>query len=66
MRAAIGDRLVVLTHHLGGRERRGVILSTGHDGAPPYRIRWDDGHEGLFSPGSDALVEHLPAVRPTE
>lgn len=67
MRAAIGDRLVILTHHLGERQRSGVILAAqGDDGAPPYRIRWDDGYVGLYSPGSDALVEHLPVVTPTE
>jgi len=27
---------------------------------PPYQVRWtEDGHEGLFFPGPDALVEHL-------
>jgi hypothetical protein len=25
-------------------------------------VRWDDdGHEGLFFPGSDAVIEHYPA-----
>jgi hypothetical protein len=24
-------------------------------------VRWDeDGHEGLFFPGSDAVIEHFP------
>jgi hypothetical protein len=27
-------------------------------------VRWgDDGHEGLFFPGSDAAVEHFPQPR---
>jgi hypothetical protein len=34
-----------------------VLEVHGPDGEPPYLIRWaDDGHEGLFYPGSDALV----------
>jgi hypothetical protein len=23
-----------------------------------YRVRWDDGHESLFRPGSDATIKH--------
>ena len=31
------------------------------------RWRWDeDEHESVFVPGSDAVVEHLPAVRPAD
>jgi hypothetical protein len=33
----------------------------GEDGAPPYVVRWGDGHEGLVFPGDDAHV--LPAQR---
>lgn len=65
MRAAVGDRLVVMSHHVGERQRSGVIQAIlGEDGAPPYRIRWDDGHADLYVPGSDAVVEHLPALPP--
>jgi hypothetical protein len=27
---------------------------------PPYLVRWQDGHESLFFPSSDTLVEHRP------
>jgi len=30
----------------------------GRDGAPPYLVRHDDGHEALVFPGTDASVEH--------
>ena len=64
MQAAVGDKIVVRGHHTGQPVREAVILAVeGENGAPPYRVRWsDDGHEGLFFPGSDALVEHHPAV----
>jgi hypothetical protein len=63
MRAAIGDRLVVRGHHVGDPDRGALILAVeGEDGAPPYFVRWDDGHESVFFPGSDTLVEHLPAI----
>jgi len=62
MRAAVGDRLVIKGHHVGEPDRDAEILEVrGPDGAPPYLVRWsDDGHEGLFFPGSDATVEHHP------
>jgi len=62
MRAAIGDKIVVQSHHVGEAERGAVILAVeGEDGGPPYLVRWDDGHESVFFPGSDATVEHYPA-----
>ena len=63
MRAAIGDRLVVRSRHINEANKGAVILAIeGADGAPPYRVRWDDGREGVTFPGSDAEVEHLPAT----
>lgn len=64
MRAKAGDRITVSGHHVGEPERHALILDVrGTDGGPPYLVRWAaDGHEGLFFPGSDALVEHEPAV----
>lgn len=61
MKAEVGDRLVVHAHHLGESERDAEILEVrGEKGQPPFRVRWsDDGHEGLFFPGSDASVEHF-------
>ena len=64
MRAAIGDRIVVMGHHVGESKREALILAVGgEDGGPPYRVRWDDtGHEALFFPGPDSVVEHYPAT----
>jgi len=48
---------VVHGRHVGDRERSGVIvLVQGADGAPPYRVRWDDGVEDVIIPSSDATV----------
>lgn len=67
MRAAIGDRIVVMGHHVGDSKREALILAVeGEDGGPPYLVRWDDtDHEALFFPGSDSVVEHYPATIPT-
>ena len=64
MRAAVGDRIVVLGHHVGEPERGALILAfEGEEGGPPYLVQWEDsGHEGLFFPGSDAIVKHYPAT----
>jgi len=63
MRACVGDRIVIMGHHIGEPVRDAVILAVdGQDGGPPYRVRWSDtGHEALFFPGPDANVEHYPA-----
>lgn len=61
MQAKVGDRIVIKGHHLGGPSHDGEVLEVrGEDGEPPYLVRWEDtGHETLFFPGSDAVVEHL-------
>ena len=62
MKAKAGDRLVIKGHRVGEPDRDAEILEVhGEDGAPPFLVRWDeDGHEGLFFPGSDAVIEHFP------
>jgi hypothetical protein len=33
----------------------GIVLEVlGADDQPPYRVRWDDGHESVYFPGPDA------------
>jgi Domain of unknown function (DUF1918) len=62
MRAEVGDEIVVRGHHVGDADRRGVITEVrGQGGAPRYRVRWENGHESMFMPASDSVVEHRPA-----
>jgi Domain of unknown function (DUF1918) len=66
MHAAIGDRIVIHGHRPGQVIRDCEVLDVhGAAGDPPYLVRWGDtGHEGLFFPGPDAVVEHLaPTTR---
>jgi hypothetical protein len=47
----------VTGHRVGDAPRTGEILTVL--GAGPhehYRVRWEDGHESLFFPGSDVVV----------
>ena len=59
MKANPGDRLVIKGHHVGEPDRDAEILEVrGPDGTPPFLVRWDDdGHEGLFFPSTDAVIE---------
>jgi hypothetical protein len=60
MKASVGDRLIVEGHAIGEPPRDGEILEVhGGDGAPPYLVRWGDGHVALMFPGSDAMVGHF-------
>ncbi|HEY8883058.1 MAG TPA: DUF1918 domain-containing protein [Dermatophilaceae bacterium] len=55
----MGDRLHV--HGRVGADRgqpAEFIEIRGRDGASPYLVRHDDGHEALVLPGTDASVEH--------
>jgi len=56
-----GDHLLVRGHTVSQPDRNAEVLKVlGADGGPPYQVRWaEDGHEGLFFPGSDASVEKV-------
>lgn len=57
MRAQVGDQMVVEGRTDSQPRRHGEVVEVrGEDGAPPYVVRWDDGHEGLVFPGPDAHV----------
>jgi len=58
MQAVVGDRLHVHGKTVGQQDRMGQIIDVrGVNGAPPYLVRFDDGHEALVFPGPDAQVE---------
>jgi len=59
MKAQPGDELTVKGRHQGDDDRHGTIIRVdGKDGAPPYLVRWRDGHESVFFPTSGVEVEH--------
>jgi Domain of unknown function (DUF1918) len=61
MQAKVGETLILKSHHVGEPDRTGEILEVrGEGGAPPFLVRFDDGHEGLVFPGPDAVVQHGP------
>ncbi|GAA4860850.1 MULTISPECIES: DUF1918 domain-containing protein [Saccharopolyspora] len=57
MRATAGDHLLVHSRTVEETDRGGEILEVrGEGGAPPYLVRFDDGHERLMYPGADCEV----------
>jgi hypothetical protein len=65
MHAKKGDRLVIKSHHVGDPVREALILEArGDHGDAPYLVKWNDGHEGLIYPGSDAVVVHKEKSTP--
>jgi Domain of unknown function (DUF1918) len=59
MQAVVGDRLHVHGNAVGQADKTGEIVEVhGAAGAPPYLVRFDDGHTRLCFPGPDAVVEH--------
>ena len=60
MDAKVGDEIVVDAVHTGEPKREGEILEiTDRGGVVHYRVRWDEGHESLFYPGSTTHVVKL-------
>ena len=59
MQATVGDTLVMHANHTGEPDRTAQILEVrGDGGAPPFLVRYDDGHEALVFPGPDATIHH--------
>jgi hypothetical protein len=53
----VGDIVVVDGHRVGDIKRTGEILDVmGDAGRRHYLVRWDDDHESIFYPGSDAII----------
>jgi hypothetical protein len=63
MQATIGDRLHVHSKAVGQTPQLAEVIEIhGPDGAPPYRVRYGDGHEALIVPGPDCTIEHAASV----
>jgi hypothetical protein len=64
MRFAPGDHVVAETESTERPPRRGVVEEVlREDPHPRYRIRWDDGHESIYTPAAGALTRAETAVR---
>ncbi|AZQ70830.1 MULTISPECIES: DUF1918 domain-containing protein [Streptomyces] len=62
MHASKGDRLVVHGRTVGQKDHVVEIVEVlGPKGNPPYRVRTENGHETIMSPGPDSVVDHRKA-----
>jgi hypothetical protein len=66
MAFAVGKRVVAESESTDRRSRPGVIEEVLRgDPSPRYRIRWDDGHESIYTPASGALrTQQRPKKQP--
>lgn len=57
MKAKKGDHIVLAGEQVDRPTRDGEVLEVrGEDGAPPYLVRWRDGHTGLLYPGPGSVL----------
>ena len=57
MKASVGDRIVMAGEQVDRPTRDGEVLEVrGANGAPPYLVRWSDGHTGLLYPGPGSVL----------
>ena len=61
----VGKRVVAESESTSRQPRAGVVEEVLRgDPSPRYRIRWDDGHESIYTPASGALrAEPRPTRR---
>jgi hypothetical protein len=52
----VGKHVIAESESTDRRPRSGVVEEVLRgDPSPRYRIRWDDGHESIYTPASGAL-----------
>jgi hypothetical protein len=56
----VGDRIHFEGKVVGMHEHTAEVIEVrGKDGAPPYLVRHENGHEAVVYPGADVWIEHL-------
>ena len=63
MGLTVGEHVNVESESTERAPRTGVIEEVLREVPPRYRIRWDDGHESIYSPAAGALRSAEPAAK---
>jgi hypothetical protein len=64
MKAHVGDRIAVESERVAQPPRRGVVEEVIQEEPQRLRVRWDDGHETIFSPAAGvARIEQQRKAR---
>ncbi|MET8245222.1 DUF1918 domain-containing protein [Streptomyces sp. NPDC005202] len=59
MHASVGDQLVQHGRVVGQHDQVSEVVEVlGSEGNPPYRVRFQNGHEAVMCPGPDCQVRH--------
>jgi Domain of unknown function (DUF1918) len=62
MELKVGNRVEVESESTERRPRTGVVKEVVRAApSPRYRIRWDDGHESIYTPAAGALRRAGPS-----
>jgi hypothetical protein len=60
----VGDRVAAESESTERARRTGTVQERlGRGTSPRYRIRWDDGHESIYTPAAGALHRLAEAGR---
>jgi hypothetical protein len=66
MKLEIGDRVAAESESTERARRTGTVAERlGKGSSARYRIRWDDGHESIYTPAAGALHRLHDAERET-
>jgi hypothetical protein len=64
MELKVGNRVEVESESTERRPRMGVVEEVVRAApSPRYRIRWDDGHESIYTPAAGALRRAAPTKK---
>jgi Domain of unknown function (DUF1918) len=64
MKLEVGTRINVEAESTERPPRTGVVEEVvSEPPTPRYRIRWDDGHESIYTPAAGAVVRAKPAEK---
>jgi hypothetical protein len=56
MKLEVGDRVAAESESTDRSSRKGTVEERlGSEASPRYRIRWDDGHESIYTPAAGSL-----------
>jgi Domain of unknown function (DUF1918) len=62
----VGDRVAAEAESTERRPRSGTVEEKlGNGSSPRYRVRWDDGHESIYTPAAGALHRLAEAEQKT-
>jgi hypothetical protein len=65
MELKVGNRVALESESTERAPRTGVIEEVVREApSPRYRIRWDDGHESIYTPAAGSLRVDQPTENP--